>query len=66
MAKARLTRSVGTAMARGHAQMLLARLPLAAPLAAQRAVNRLRRQGHVLDMRSLEMETRAVLRGRGC
>ncbi|MGA1354560.1 MAG: hypothetical protein ACO32I_07295, partial [Candidatus Limnocylindrus sp.] len=66
LAKARLTRSVGTAMARGHAQMLLARLSLAAPLAAQRAVNRLRRQGHVLDMRSLEMETRAVLRGRGC
>ena len=66
LAKARLTRSVGTAMARGHAQMLLARLPLAVPLAAQRAVNRLRRQGHVLDMRSLEMETRAVLRGRGC
>ena len=23
-------------------------------------------RGHLLDMRSLEMETRAVLRGRGC
>ena len=59
IAKARLTRSVGTAMARGHAQMLLARLPLAARLAAQRAVNRLQRQGHVLDMRLLVRWRRA-------
>ena len=65
LAKAKLTRRIGTAMARGHAQMLLARLQLAAPLAAQRTANRRQRQGHVLDMRSLEMERRAMTRRGG-
>lgn len=38
--KQQLMRRIGTAMARGHAQMRLACLQLAAPIATQRAAKR--------------------------
>ena len=65
LTKAKLTRRIGARIARGHAQMLLARLQLAAPLAAQRDGNRPPRQGHVIDMRSLETASRGMLRRGG-
>lgn len=63
VAKQQLTRRIGTAMARAHAQMLLARLQLAAPIAAQRAANRAAPR-RVLCMRSLEAQLGRLQVGR--
>jgi hypothetical protein len=64
LAKQQLTQRIGTAMARGHAQMLLARLQLAAPLAAQRAANRAQPR-QVLNMRRLEEQMSRLAMGWG-
>lgn len=63
LAKQQLTRRIGTAMARAHAQMLLARLQLAAPIAAQRAANRAAPR-RVLCVRSLEAQLGQLQVGR--
>jgi hypothetical protein len=61
-AKQLLISRIGTAMARGHAQLLVARLQFTAPLTAQRETGRAHHQSDILSVRAIE----SALVRRGC